>query len=316
MMGQRRWRTENRTRDDQSRAGPVRPAIQAGRHILETIYAVQNETPSVAPRSAQHDSGAGSNLAAWYAQCGRHEIEWRVGASRWSALVAETMSCQTQIERVREALPQFLAQFPTPEAAAAAGQAALVRAWGRLGYPRRAQYLYNAACVVVATGWPERLEALPGVGPWVAAAVAAQVDDADAFGCDVNVRRVAQRFVGTAASDRTICAELPERLRPMRGRALLLAVVDLGALVCTRSNPACEACPLSSACVTRGPLSGERQPQRQRRFAGSLRQRRGQVLEQLRTAPVAADALPSDAVESLVKDGLVAVSDDGQVSLA
>jgi A/G-specific adenine glycosylase len=219
------------------------------------------------------------------------------------------MSCQTQVDRAMAALGPFLEQFPTPQAAATAGQAALVTAWGRLGYPRRARDLHAAACQIVASGWPTELDSLPGVGPWVAAAVAAQVDDADTLACDVNVRRVGQRYLGVASADRHLADELRTRLAPLRGRDLLLALVDLGAGCCTRVDPSCARCPLQSSCASTGPLAGEAVPARQSRFAGSLRQRRGQVIGDLRRGATLVEQLPPDALASLVADDLVVVSD-------
>src|SRR5689334_199866 len=97
---------------------------------------------------------------------------------------------QTQVARVEAAWPHFVAAFPTPEAMTEAGPAAVIRAWGRLGYPRRARRLYEAAVVIVRDGWPDDLRALPGVGRYTAAAVRAQADDVDVPAVDVNIRRV------------------------------------------------------------------------------------------------------------------------------
>jgi A/G-specific adenine glycosylase len=252
----------------------------------------------------------GAALGVWFATNGRHHVPWRSGRSRWEVLVAEVMCCQTQLDRVVAALDPFLAKFPTPEAAVAAGQSALVAAWGRLGYPRRAQALFRAATHVVQHGWPEDLTTLDGVGPWVAAATAAQADDADVFAFDVNVRRLAQRLLGTVAADRVLIPQLLPLLEPLSGRTRLLAALDLAAICCTRREPSCGQCPLASVCVSNGPLPGESLPTRQARYAGSLRQRRGDVLDVLRSAPAPASSLPADALESLCADGLVVVDVD------
>ena len=92
-----------------------------------------------------------------------------------------------------------MAQFPTPEAMAAAGPGAVITAWGRLGYPMRARWLWEAAVVITEHGWPDDLQTLPGVGRYTAAAVAAQADDADTLGIEVNIRRVCERVRGARA---------------------------------------------------------------------------------------------------------------------
>jgi A/G-specific adenine glycosylase len=248
-----------------------------------------------------------AGLAAWFDANGRHSVPWRSGRTLWETLVAEVMCCQTQLERVVEQVDGFLDVFPTPEAAAAAGQAAVLTQWGRLGYPRRAQALHRAAVQISEHGWPADLTELPGVGPWVAAATAAQALDADVFAFDVNIRRLAQRVTGTATSDKVLEGSFVPLLAPLRGRRRLLAALDLAAQVCTRRNPACTTCPLRDVCATRGPLDGEALPARQGRFAGSLRQRRGMVLDRLRRGPAPVGELDNEALASLVGDGLVCV---------
>ena len=85
------------------------------------------------------------SLRTWYARHGRHDLPWRRTRDRWLVLTSEVMLHQTQVARAEVAWPEFVARFPTPEAMAAAGPAAVIRAWGRLGYPRRARHLYDAA---------------------------------------------------------------------------------------------------------------------------------------------------------------------------
>ena len=130
------------------------------------------------------------SLARWYASHGRHDLAWRHTRDRWAVLVSEVMLHQTQVARAEVAWPAFMAAFPTPAATAAAWPAAVIRAWGRLGYPRRARHLYDAAVVIARDGWPDDLRSLPGVGRYTAGAVAAQADDVDVPAVDVNVRRV------------------------------------------------------------------------------------------------------------------------------
>lgn len=222
-------------------------------------------------------------------------------------LTSEVMLHQTQVARAEVAWPEFVAQFPTPEATAAAGPAAVIRAWGRLGYPRRARHLYDAAVLIARNGWPEDLRALPGVGRYTAAAVRAQADGWDVPAVDVNIRRVVQRVAGQVLPDRAVEDAMVEIAAPLRGRDRLLALMDVGATVCRPRDPACGGCPLGSRCVTRGPLDGEVR-RKTAPFKGSFRERRGQVMAALRSGPVPADALDAEALASLVADGLARVS--------
>jgi A/G-specific adenine glycosylase len=228
-------------------------------------------------------------------------------------LVSEVMLHQTQVPRVAAAWPEFFGRFPTPEAMAAAGPAAVITAWGTLGYPRRARRLWDAAVAIVADGWPGNLMLLPGVGRYTARAVAAQCDDVDVPAVEVNGRRVAERAAGRALSDREAEAVLVELGAPLLGRDRFLALMDVGALVCRPREPKCEACPLRGRCATRGARAGER-GSRQPQFEGSFRQRRGRVMARLRAgAPVEVSSLDAEALASLVDDGLAAI-DNGVVA--
>src|SRR4029077_4528332 len=131
-----------------------------------------------------------------------------------------------------------------PAATAAAGPAAVITAWGRLGYPRRARRVWNAAVIISNDGWPADLSSLPGVGRYTEAAVAAQVDNADRVGIEVNLRRVCGRVRGERLSDTEaewLRREIATGLSP---RDRLLAVMDVGATLCTARKPECERCPL------------------------------------------------------------------------
>ncbi len=246
-------------------------------------------------------------LAAWYATNGRHDLPWRATRDPWAVLVSEVMLQQTQVARVLVAWPRFMARFPTPAVMAAAPLGAVIGAWDRLGYPRRARRLWEAAGMIAADGWPAELATLPGIGRYTAAAIRAQTEDAGLPAVEVNVRRVCQRVEGTLMGERAAEDASVRVGRGLRGRDRLLALMDLGATVCTARTPACPACPLRRRCVTRGPLPGEVRA-RQPTFAGSFRERRGVVMARLRAEPrVAVAELDADALASLVADGLAAV---------
>lgn len=256
-------------------------------------------------------AGAGArlqshDLPAWFEQNGRHHLPWRSTRDRWQVLVSEVMLHQTQVSRVAQAWPAFMAEFPTPGAMVEAGPAAVIRAWGRLGYPRRARRLHDAAVLIVSSGWPNDLRELPGVGRYTAAAVSAQADGADTPAVDVNVRRVLERVHGRRLTSTEADVAMMEVGRPLMGRDRLLALMDVGAHCCRPTSPRCGKCPLRAGCTTRGVLPSETRS-RQAPFVGSFRARRGDVLASLRARLVHAASLDQEALGSLVDDGLAVV---------
>jgi A/G-specific adenine glycosylase len=213
---------------------------------------------------------------------------------------------QTQVTRVAAVYDDFVARFPTPRAMARSGPGAVITAWGRLGYPRRARRLWEAAVAIDTRGWPDDLTELPGVGRYTAGAIAAQADDADVPAVDVNVRRVLERVRGERLTDRAAEGAMIAVGRPLRGRDRLLALMDVGAVLCRPRSPNCAACPLRPRCRTRGERPDERRSQ-QPPFEGSFRQRRGRVMARLRDGATRASDLDAAALASLVDDGLAVV---------
>ncbi len=246
-------------------------------------------------------------LVGWYAEHGRHALPWRATRDRWSVLVSEVMLQQTQVSRVLVAWPAFMQSFPTPVAAAAVPVGDVLRAWGRLGYPRRARRLWEAATVIATSGWPRDLQELPGVGRYTAGALAAQADGTDVPALDVNIRRVLERVEGRRLTEREAHAAMVAVGAPLQGRDRLLALMDVGAVVCRPRDPRCTACPLRSRCATRGVRADERRSS-QPAFAGSFRERRGTVMAALRAGPTPVADVDVEALRSLVGDGLAVVS--------
>jgi A/G-specific adenine glycosylase len=252
-------------------------------------------------------TGRQSRLERWYVDHGRHDLAWRHTRDRWAILVSEVMLQQTQVPRVADAWPAFMAEFPSPPVMAAAGPGAVITAWGRLGYPRRARRLWEAATVIAEQGWPEDLRELPGVGRYTAGAVLAQAEDADVPAVEVNIRRVVERCAGRVLTPTEAEAAMVVLARPLRGRDRLLALMDVGAMQCRPRAPRCPECPLRRRCAAHGPLADERRS-RQPAFTGSFRQRRGLVMARLRDGePVPATELDPEALASLVEDGLAVV---------
>lgn len=252
--------------------------------------------------------GGRAPLAAWYERHGRHDLPWRVTRDRWAVLVSEVMLQQTQVGRVAAVWSDFMARFPTPEAMAAVGAGEVIGAWGRLGYPRRARRLWETAGQIVTGGWPDDLTDLPGVGRYTAEAIAAQVDGQDVPAIETNIRRVVERRAGRALTPAEAAAASRDAGRPLTGRDRLLALMDVGAVLCRPRDPRCPECPLEPGCATAAagaavnPALGRRP--RQPAYEGSFRQRRGLVLAELQVGPRPSAALDPAALASLVEDGL------------
>ncbi|MDX6224567.1 MAG: A/G-specific adenine glycosylase [Frankiales bacterium] len=274
-------------------------------------------------------------VLAWYGQCAR-DLPWRrEGVSPYAVLVSEVMLQQTPVSRVLPAYAAWLERWPTVPALAAAPSGEAVRQWGRLGYPRRALRLHAAAraCVSRHDGQIpseyDDLLALPGVGAYTAAAVASFAFRQSHPVLDTNVRRVLARVIGGEAR----APLAPSVAETARARALLpgdgrapawsVAVMELGALVCTARAPRCEACPLAAVCswsLAGRPESS--QPARTQGYEGTDRQVRGRIMAVLRAqrGAVARDLLEAasdDAVQreralqSLLDDGLVVLAPGG-----
>jgi A/G-specific adenine glycosylase len=278
-------------------------------------------------------------LLRWYQESQR-DLPWRrPGVSAWQILVSEFMLQQTPVARVEPIWCDWVARWPTPSATAAATTADVLRAWGRLGYPRRAKRLHECATVIAAChgdevpGDVDALLALPGVGTYTARAIACFAYGKRVPVVDTNVRRVVARAVhGRADSPASIRdladvgAMLPDDARAQR---FSVALMELGATVCTARAPRCSSCPLS-VCAWRSagfPPSAE-PARRVQKYAGTDRQVRGRLLDVLRAnaAPVAPSLLDlawsSDpaqrnrALDSLLTDGLVEQTPDGLFALA
>jgi A/G-specific adenine glycosylase len=270
-------------------------------------------------------------LATWYEEHGRHELPWRHTRDRWAIHVSEVMLHQTQVARIAPVYDAFLDRFPTPTAMADAGPGAVIEAWGRLGYPRRALRLHACAAAIVdrhggtVPSTLEDLLALPGVGTYTARAVAAFAFRQRHPVVDTNVRRVVARAVAgvadagqvtTAADLVAVEALLPAD--PERAATASVAFMELGAVLCTPRAPRCTECPLWMICAWRrsGGVVPDGPSRRRQRYAGTDRQVRGLLLAVLRdaTGPVPGQRLDlvwgdpiqrERALSGLVEDGLV-----------
>jgi A/G-specific adenine glycosylase len=250
---------------------------------------------SASPRAATlHEA-----VLAWYAAHAR-DLPWRgPGTSPWGVLVSEVMLQQTPVVRVEPVFRAWLERWPTPADLAADPPGEAVRAWGRLGYPRRALRLHAAATEIVARHQGElpatyaELLALPGVGRYTAAAVMSFAYGGRHAVLDTNVRRVLARAVSgraqpppslTAAEQRLAESVLPDE--PSVAARWAVAVMELGALVCTARSPFCDDCPIATRCTWQlaGRPAHDGPPQRRQAFEGTDRQARGRLMAVLRNA--------------------------------
>ena len=204
-------------------------------------------------------------LSRWYEHAQRN-LPWRrPGVTPWQILVSEFMLQQTPVARVEPIWLAWVARWPTPSATAAASAAEVLRAWGKLGYPRRAKRLHECATVIaelyedVVPSDVETLLTLPGIGAYTARAVACFAYQQRVPVVDTNVRRVIARAVhgraDAAASSSPsdlddVAALLPNDAEAPR---FSVALMELGATVCTARSPQCGLCPLSRVLMSGGP---------------------------------------------------------------
>ncbi|KAA2262336.1 A/G-specific adenine glycosylase [Solihabitans fulvus] len=280
-------------------------------------------------------------LLDWFADTAR-DLPWRrPECTAWGVLVSEIMLQQTPVARVEPIWHEWLARWPLPSDMARASQGEVLRAWGKLGYPRRALRLHAAAGAIaehhgdVVPADVDTLLALPGIGAYTARAVAAFAYGRRCPVVDTNVRRVVARAVHGAGD-----AGPPSTTRDLADVEAILpaeqsvaarysaALMELGALVCTARSPRCADCPVFADCAWQragrpayaGPAKAVQ------RFAGTDRQVRGLLLDVLRDTSEPVFKAKLDIVwpdggqrerclHSLLVDGLVEQTGDGRFAL-
>jgi A/G-specific adenine glycosylase len=269
-------------------------------------------------------------ILGWYTGAAR-DLPWRrPGTTAWGVLVSEVMLQQTPVSRVAPVYQEWLRRWPEPARLAAEPAGAAIRAWGRLGYPRRALRLHECATAIherhggVVPREVAQLLALPGVGAYTARAVAAFAYGAREPVVDTNVRRLVARIrLGqadggrtTTAADLTRVAALLPADPPTAARASA-ALMELGALICTARRPACTECPVRPDCAWHHlgrPRPGAPRPGQ--RYTGTDRQARGVLLGLCRdradgvSEPTLLAAWPDPpqaqrALAGLLADGLI-----------
>jgi len=272
-------------------------------------------------------------LARWFARHAR-DLPWRApDRTPWQVMVSEYMLQQTPVDRVLPAWQAWIDRWPTPADCAAAPADQPVRMWGRLGYPRRARRLHEAARIITADfggevpSDRESLLSLPGIGDYTAAAIQSFAFGRRSIVLDTNIRRVIARVVTGQAlplphvttAERLLADDLTPR-GPKASATWNAAIMELGALVCTARAPQCDQCPLADQCRW---LADDRPEytgtvRRQARFEGSDRQARGAIMAVLRdaTSTVSRSAIEEAwgdelqrerALASLISDGMVEI---------
>jgi len=284
-----------------------------------------------------------NELIDWYNRA-RRDLPWREpGVSPWQILVSEFMLQQTPVARVLSIWPDWVRRWPTPSATAAASAADVLRAWGKLGFPRRAKRLHECATVIardhddVVPDDVDTLLTLPGIGSYTARAVACFAYRRRIPVVDTNVRRVVARAVhgladaGTPSVARDhadVSAFLPDDPNESVAQQFSIALMELGATVCTARAPRCGLCPLRECAWRRAGYPPAQGPARRAQtYAGTDRQVRGRLLDVLRASdsPVTraeldvawlTDTVQRDrALDSLLADGLVTRTIDGRFAL-
>jgi A/G-specific adenine glycosylase len=199
-------------------------------------------------------------LLAWYAKHGRKHLPWQQNINPYRVWISEIMLQQTQVNTVIPYYQRFMQRFPDIASLAAANDDEVLHHWSGLGYYSRARNLHVAAQTIVAEFGSElpntidELQSLPGIGRSTAGAIRATAFELPASILDGNVKRVlARHFAVDGWPGKTVVAkqlwELAEQLTPTKNlRAYTQSIMDLGATLCTRSKPLCNACPLSTSC--------------------------------------------------------------------
>lgn len=283
------------------------------------------------------------SILQWF-RANARGLAWRApDTTAWGILLSEVMSQQTPVARVEPLWLEWMAKWPTPEAFAEASTDEVLRAWGKLGYPRRALRLLECARQITTKhggrvpDTVEELLALPGIGDYTARAVAAFAFELNVPVVDTNVRRVYRRAVegkflqGTASKKEL--ADVATILPRTDGPEFSAGIMELGALVCTATSPKCEICPLREICEWQRlgcPAPSEEElasaKKRVQKFIGTDRQVRGLIMDVLRQArePVektAIDVVWPDAAQrsralfSLIDDGLAEQDEKGYFHL-
>jgi A/G-specific adenine glycosylase len=264
-------------------------------------------------------------VLAWFDE-NQRDLPWRESAA-WGVMVSEFMLQQTPVNRVLPIWNEWMNRWPTPKDLSSAKRSDLLKAWGRLGYPRRALRLHEAATIIATqhnNQVPEteaELRKLPGVGEYTAAAIMAFAHKERSLVLDVNIRRLFARAIDGQELPPLYITNTEKQLRtqliPEEASRWAAATMELGALVCTAAKPLCEKCPIANQCLWRanGYPKSETKKKPIQKWHGTDRQCRGTIIEHLRKSENSTtkklEIIWQDhsqlekCLTSLIKDGLI-----------
>jgi len=264
-------------------------------------------------------------VLAWFEE-NKRDLPWRK-STPWGVMVSEFMLQQTPVNRVLPIWAEWMERWPTPEDLASTKKSDLLKAWGRLGYPRRALRLHQAATIIAkdfnnqVPAKLEELRKLPGVGEYTAAAIMAFAHKKNSLVLDVNIRRLFSRALDAEECPALHITNLERESRtaliPTNAHTWAAATMELGALICTTTKPKCEICPLSNSCLWRakGYPPSQNQKKKVQKWHGTDRQCRGAIIEYLRNHPKTTESSLSKiwdnssqlekCLATLTKDGLI-----------
>ncbi len=256
-------------------------------------------------------------LKSWYKD-NQKSFEWRGSRNPWKILLIETLSQQTQIERADEFYKKFINKYPTPQDMAKDSKREILKLWSGLGYNNRAIRLYESSKVLSRHSFDELypdFTILPGVGPYTNSAILCFAYEENVITVDTNIKRIIQRFFKIENIDIFLKKNSDKLLKNFKSRDFNQGLMDLGATICKSKNPSCNICPLEGSCNK----FFVKKSNKQEKFEGSMRQKRGLVLKMLLSEKIVtkstikkelkiSSATTDDILNSLKKDRLITIS--------
>ena len=264
-------------------------------------------------------------ITSWFKK-NKRNLPWRK-TDAWGVLVSEFMLQQTPVNRVLPIYEEWMKRWPTASSLSKATPAQVITAWGRLGYPRRALRLHECAKEITTNlggKIPENeaeLRALPGIGEYTAAAIAAFAFEKRSLVLDINIRRLyARLFDGvetpTQAATKVEKSRYEELIPKREPHVWAAASMELGAVICTSQAPKCGICPVAHVCAWRSldyPKSDV--VKRRQTWHGTDRQCRGTIVQALRENEVLTKSQIAQLwdVPSQLEKALLTLLDDGLI---